>query len=164
MYAEAQDMRWTTQVTETVNQGRGGGGRGGGRAPAQEVTRDKTVTVIMRMTKSTVDGQEVITFRHSSIKDQRDEDAARAEIPWADKDTLLEGLKTTIADMKRPNTGQQRNQFYRSQDGGFVARSIIDGHKKSVEVTLRSARGNNVDFTLPLQQVEVFFNLLRNMR
>jgi len=163
MYAEAQDMRWTTRVTETVQQ-RGGGRRGG--PPPPEQTRVKTVTVIMKMSKATVDGKEVLSFRPSPIKDQSEEDAARAEIPWSDKDTLTEALKTAIADMKKPSTGQQseRKQVYKSADGGLILKCILEGHNKSLEVTLQNAKKNNVDFTLPQQQVEVFFNLLRNMK
>ena len=163
MYAEAQDMRWTTKVTEVIPQRGGRGGRGGGQQQPEQ-TREKTVTVIMRMSKSTVDGAEVLSFKHSQIKDQREEDAARAEIPWSDKEALTEGLKTAIADMKRPGQQSERKQVYKSADGGFAAKCILEGHSKSMEVTLQNAKKNNVDFTLPQQQVEVFFNLLRNMK
>jgi len=162
MYAEAQDMRWTTRVTEVVQQ------RGGRRGdpPPPEVTREKTVTVIMKVSKTTVDGTEVLSFKHSPIKDQRDEDAGKAELPWADKDTLTEALKTAIADMKRPSTAQQseRKQVYKSADGGFIAKCILEGHRKSMEITLLNGKGNNVDFALPQQQVEVFYNVLRTMK
>jgi len=166
MYAEAQDMRWTTRVTEAVQQRGGGrGGRGGGQQQPEQ-TRVKTVTVIMKMSKSTVDGKEVLSFKPSPIKDQSEEDAAKAEVPWADKDKLTEALKTAIADMKKPSMGPQseRKQVYKSADGGFTATCILEGHSKSMEVTLQNAKKANVDFTLPQQQVEVFFNLLRNMK
>jgi len=161
MYAEAQDMRWTTRVTEVIQQR----GRRGGPPPPEQ-TREKTVTVIMKVSKTTVDGTEVLSFKHSPIKDQRDEDAGKAELPWSEKDALTEALKTTIADMKKPSTGQQseRKQVYKSPDGSFIAKGIFEGHSKSMEVTLQNAKKNNVDFTLPPQQAEVFFNLLRTMR
>jgi len=162
MQAAAQDMRWTTQVTEVIPQR---GGRRGGPQPA-DVTRVKTVTVIMKATKTTVDGTEVLLFKHSPIKDQSEEDAAKAEIPWSEKEALTEALKTVLADMKKPSTGQQseRKQVYKSPDGSLVVKGIFEGHSKSVEVTLQNAKKANVDFTLPLQQVEVFFRLLRNMK
>lgn len=165
--AMAQDMRWTTKVTEVVNQGRGGGrgGRGGGQQQP-EVTREKVVTVIMKVGKATVDGKEILSFKHAAIKDQRDEDAGKAELPWSEKDTLTEALKTALADMKRPSTTQakERKQVYKSPDGSFVAKCIVEGHSKSMEVTLQNAKKANVDFTLPQQQVEVFYNSLRTMK
>jgi len=165
MYAEAQDMRWTTQVSETVQQ-RGGGGRGGrgGMQQQPEQTRKKTVTVIMKMSKGSMDGTEILTFKPSAIKDQSEEDAARAEIPWSDKEALMEALKTSIADMKRPGQQSDRKQVYKSGDGGFILRCILDGHNKSMEVTLQNAKKANIDFTLSPQQAEVFYNLLRTMR
>ena len=161
LQAMAQDMRWTTRVTETVKVG---GGRRGG--PANEVTREKTVTVNMKMSKASVDGKEVLSFKHSQIKDQPDADAARAEIPWSDKDTLTEALKTTISEMKRPTAAQQsdRKQIYKNGDGSFVVKSIFEGHNRSMEVSIKNEGGKNTDFTLSPQQVEVFFNLLRNMK
>jgi len=167
--ATAQDMRWTTRVTEPVQQGRGGsgrggGGRGGGGMMPPEV-REKTVTILMKMTKVSVDGKESIVFKHAPInKDQRDEDIARTSIPWADKDDLVEKLKTTLTEMKRPGTAEERKQVYKDANGNFVIKSIREGNTKNMEITIKNEAGKSTDFTLPQQQVEVFYNQLRNMR
>ena len=171
--AMAQDMRWTTRVQEKVNQGRGGpgGGRGGGgrgMAPGmqgQEATKEKTVTVLMRMSKTSVDGKEFIAFKHAPLKDQLEEDIAAVSIPWTDKDDLTENLKTTLAEMKRPGaTASERKQVYKSGDGNFSVRSIRESDNKSAEVTIKNVKGKDTVFTLPLQQVEVFYNQLRSMK
>jgi len=172
--ATAQDMRWTTKVTETVQQGgrggggRGGGGRGGG-GQQNEVTREKTVTVLMKMSKVSLgDGKDVVSFKHTPLKDQAEADAAHATIPWDDKDKLLEALKTTLAEMKRPGTAEERKQVYANGDSTFAIKSVREGNTKNVVVTMKYESGKeaakSTDFTLPLQEVEVFFNRLRNMK
>jgi hypothetical protein len=40
----------------------------------------------------------------------------------------------------------------------------VEGHNKTMEVTLQNTKKANVDFTLPQQQVEVFYNALRTMK
>jgi len=167
--ATAQDMRWTTKVTETVQQGRGGGGRGGGGrgggGQQNEAPREKTVTVLMKMTKVSMgEDKDVITFKHAPLKDQADADVAKASIPWADKDDLVEKLKTTIAEMKRPGTTEERKQVYANGDSSFVIRSIREGNTKNAEVTIKNEAGKSTDFTLTPQEVEVLHSRLRSMK
>ncbi|MCL2105131.1 MAG: hypothetical protein FWH21_08805, partial [Kiritimatiellaeota bacterium] len=164
----AQAMRWTRGVGDPAQRGGGGGGRGGGGRGGgmmQPEVREKTVTVIMKMTKASVDGKESITFKHAPInKDQRDEDIARTSIPWADKDDLVEKLKTTLTEMKRPGTVEERKQVYKDANGNFVIKSIREGNTKNMEISITNEAGKSTDFTLSQQQVEVFYNQLRNMK
>ena len=170
MHALAQDMRWPVRVTEVVqtNQGRGGrGGRGGGmQNPAPEETKEKMATVLVKISKSVVDGDAFIMLKHQPpTRGKTGGETTQASIPFADREKLMDALKEAIADLKKPtsaNTSESK-EAYANGDKSFRAVTIRDGHKKHMEVTFR-ASGDPTVFEVPQQQVELFLNLLKNMK
>ncbi|MCL1919808.1 MAG: hypothetical protein FWG50_01830 [Kiritimatiellaeota bacterium] len=166
----AQDMRWPLRTTEARAAAQGRGGRGGRGMPAQPVpeeTRERLSNVLVKMTKVVVGGgEDIITFKHTTpTRGTSASDTSQVSIPFADKDKLLEGLKEGIADLKKPTKTNESESKRIYADGGnkFTATVIRDGHKKHMEVIFKEGNEPSV-FELPPQQVEVFYNALRNMK
>jgi len=170
LHTLAQDMRWPMKTVETINQARGGrGGRGGAPAPdpANAVTRDRLANVIVKLSKTNLGvGNEVITLKHAPpVRGTTSGDLKEVTIPFADKEKLMDGLKETLADFKKMTsaTTSDRKEIYANPSGTFKAVTIRDGHKKFLEVTFKDANDPTL-FELPQQQVELFFNLLKNLK
>ena len=171
----AQDLRWPMRTTETIASPAGRGGRGRGapmmQNPAPEQTRERMATVLVKMGKVTIDDNAVISFKPTPPRGKTSSDVTQATIPFADKEKLVEALKESISDLKKPTKANESEskKIYSDAAGKFTAVTIRDGHKKHLEVTLRDAAapkdgaGPSV-FEVPIQQVEFFYNALRNIK
>ena len=166
----AQDMSWPMRTTETVSTAPAGGrgGRRGGpmmQNNAPEQTRERMVTVLVKMIKVTGGEVDIISFKPTPPRGKSPTDVTQVSIPFADKETLTEALKKTIADLKKPTKANESEirKIYADSAGKFTATLKRDGHKKHLEVIFKDGNAPNV-FELSIQQVEVFHNALRNIK
>ena len=130
-----------------------------------EKTREKMVTVLVKMGKVTVDSEVLISFKPTPPRDKTSSDVTQVTIPFADKDKLVEALKDSISDLRKPTKANESEskKIYSDAAGKLTATVFRDGHKKHLLVVFKDTGDPSV-FEVPIQQVEVFYNALRNIK